>query len=98
MSGCGCGTLKRDSTVPPLVGSGLGVLPERQHGVEDLARDHAMLAALGIDAEHLEVTREPAGADAPVEAPARHLVELRDALGQHERVVVGQARYAGGEL
>ena len=46
MSGCGCGTLKRHSAVPPLVGSGLGVLPERQHGVEDLARDHAMLAAL----------------------------------------------------
>jgi len=80
-----------------LVGSGLGVLPERQHGVEDLAGDHAMLAALGIDAEHLEVTGEAAGADAPVEASARHLVQLRDALGQHERVVVGQARDAGGE-
>jgi len=53
-----------------------------------------MLAALGIDAEHLEVARKPAGADAPVKTAARHLVELRDALGQHEGRVVGQARHA----
>jgi hypothetical protein len=42
-----------------------------------------MLAALGIDAEHLEVAREAAGADAPVEAPARHQIQLGDALREH---------------
>src|SRR5207249_11480404 len=65
---------------------------------EERARDAALLAALRIDAEQLEVTGEPARADTPVEAAARHLVELRDALREHQRGVVRQARHARGEL
>ena len=52
----------------------------------------------GVNAEHVGVGGERAGADAEHGAPARHVVELRHAVGDHQRVVVRQADDAGAEL
>ena len=57
----------------------------------------ALVAALAVDADHLHVADEAAGPDAPHEAALRHLVELGDAVGQHERAVVRHAGDAGPE-
>ena len=56
-----------------------------------------MLATIGVEAEHLEVAREAARTDAPIESSLRHVVELCDAVSQHERVVVRHARDACAE-
>ena len=50
---------------------------------------HATLFA-GIDTDLQRVMDECAGADAEHRAAPRHVVELHHAVGQHERVVVGQ--------
>src|SRR5256886_6041992 len=51
-----------------LVEAGLGVVPELEDQIEDGTGDLTLLAALRIDADHLEITGEPPGAHAPVEA------------------------------
>src|SRR5206468_450013 len=54
-----------------------------------------LLAARQVDLEELHVAGQAAGADAPDEAPAGQVVERRDAVRQHGRVVVGQVVDAG---
>jgi len=88
----------REAKAPAVIRSGLRVLPESEHRVENLARDAAVLAGLGIDTEQFEIAGEAAGADAPVETTTRHLIELRDALREHQRIVIRQARHAGRQL
>ena len=51
----------------------------------------------GIDADLQRVMDEGAGADAEHRPAARHMVELHHAVGQHERVVVGQRDDPGAE-
>ena len=58
---------------------------------------HAVALRLGIDAEHHRVGREQSGAEAEHGAPARLVVELHDAVGDHERMVIGQRDDAGAE-
>ena len=48
----------------------------------------------GLDPHHVGVGHEGAGPAAEHRAPARHVVELDEALGDQERMVVGQARDA----
>ncbi len=57
---------------------------------------HAALLA-GIDADLQRVMDERAGADPEHRPAAGHVVELDHAVGQHERVVVGQRDDAGAE-
>src|SRR5207249_5592017 len=76
----------------------LPIFPELEDEIEDRPGDPALLTALRIDAEQLEVAREPAGADAPVEAAPRHLVELGDALREHERIVIRETGHPRAEL
>src|SRR5207245_10011789 len=87
-----------EAPVLGLVQAGRRVVPELEDQVEDSTGDLALLAALRIDADHLEITGEPPGAHAPVEAAPRHLVELRDALREHEGTVIRQAGDPGPEL
>ncbi len=55
--------------------------------------------ALGdrLDAHHVGVGDERARPDAEHGAAARHVVELHEALGDHQRVVVGEARDPGAQ-
>ena len=55
----------------------------------------ALHAGRRVDADHLEVADEAAGADAPHEPSARHMIELGDPVGEMERVVIRQAGHAG---
>ena len=52
---------------------------------------------VGLDAQHAGVARERAGADAEHRAAAGQVVEQDDAVGDVERVVVGEADDAGAE-
>ena len=79
-----------------LVDAGLGIGPELQDGVERgprvaLVVDGGVVAPV---AEDPHVAGEAAGADAPVEAAFRHVVQLRDAVGEDEGIVVGDAAHA----
>src|SRR5207245_10773102 len=76
----------------------LRVVPELEDQIQDGPGDPALLATLRVKAAHLEVAGEPAGAHAPVEAASGHLVELGDALGEHEGVVIRQTGHPGAEL
>ena len=51
-----------------------------------------------LDADHRPVGRQRARSDAEHHAPAREMVEQDDALGDPERVVIGEADDAGAEL
>ena len=51
----------------------------------------------GLDAEHAGVGEVAAGADAEVQPPAGEVVEQHDPVGDHQRVVVGEAHHAGPE-
>ncbi len=63
------------------------------------SNDSFIMLALGagIDADLQRVVDEGAGADPEHRPAARHMVELHHAVGQHERVVVGQRHDAGAE-
>ena len=66
-----------------------------------MMRDRLVLAVAlhhRIDAERVRVGGERARAGAEDRPPAGHLVELHHALGDIERVVIGQRDHAGGEL
>ena len=52
----------------------------------------------GLDAQHVGVRGQRAGAAAEHRAAAGHVVELHPALRDHERMVVGQAGDAGAQL
>ena len=78
--------------------TGRGVIPQLEHQLDHVGRQAAVLTLFGVHLEQLEVAGEAAGADAEVEASLRHVVELRDALGQHQRMVVREAGNAGAEL
>ena len=56
--------------------------------------------ALGhrIDAKHIGVGRQRSGPGAENDPPARHVVELHDALRDVERMVIGQRDDAGAQL
>src|SRR5262245_3639171 len=77
----------RHPEAPPagLVEAGLGIAPEIEDQVERLPREGAVVARLRVDAGDVEITGEAPRADPPQEAAARHLVELGDPLGEHER-------------
>jgi hypothetical protein len=64
-------------------------------GVERLVHHRPLL--LGLDAHHVGVGHQRAGAAAQHGAAARHVVELHEALRHQEGVVVGQAGDAGAE-
>ena len=64
-------------------------------GVERLVHHRPLL--LGLDAHHVGVGDQRAGAAAEHRAAARHVVELHEALRHQEGVVVGQAGDAGAE-
>ena len=68
---------------------------QRDDHVERLGH-HVALSAR-VDAEHHRVRRQQAGPDAEHRAPARQMVELRHAVGDHQRLVVGQRDDAGAE-
>src|SRR5438093_2261542 len=87
-----------EAPVPPLVEAGLRVVPELEDQIQDGPGNPSLLAALRVDAEQLEVARKPAGAHAPIEPAPGHLVELGDALREHERIVIRQTRHPRAEL
>ena len=79
-----------------LVDAGRGVGPELQDRVQRgprvaLVVDGGVVAPI---AEDLHVAGEAAGADTPVEAALRHVVELRDPVGENEGIVVRDAAHA----
>ncbi len=76
----------------------LRVFPELQHRVDHVQGNLALAAGAGIDPDDLKVPDEATRADAEQEPSARHVVELGDAVGEVERVVVRQAGNAGREL
>ena len=57
-----------------------------------------MSVSARIESENLKVTREPARADAPLETPACHVVELGDTVRNHERVVVGHTGHPSAQF
>ena len=75
--------------------SGLRILPELEDHVDRVAGHSPLLSGLGIEPEDLEVAREPTRAHTPVEPSAAHVVQLGDAAGNDEWVVVGHAGDAG---
>ena len=78
-----------------LAGDG-GVAGQQRHdGLEAFV--HAAALCVGLDAEHVGVGHQGAGAAAEHGPPARHVVELDEALRHEEGVVVGQAGDAGAE-
>src|SRR5438132_701930 len=87
-----------EAPVLGLVEARLRVVPELEDQIQDGPRDPALLATLRVKAAHLEVAGEPAGAHAPVVAASGHLVELGDALCEHEGVVIRQTGHPGAEL
>ena len=78
-----------------LLGHGL-TGEEPHHDVEGLL--HAGPLVVGFDAEHGGVGGELAGAGAEHHAAPGEVVEHDDAVGQHERVVVGERVDPGAEL
>src|SRR3989441_650500 len=87
-----------EAPVLGLVEARLRVVPELEDQIQDGPRDPALLATLRVKAAHLEVAGEPARAHAPVETASGHLVELGDALREHEGVVIRQTGHPGAEL
>ena len=82
-----------------LVDAGRRIGPERQDRVQGGARialivDRGVVAPI---AEDPHVAGEAARADPPVEAALRHVIELRDAVGEDEGIVVRDAAYARAE-
>ena len=93
--------LRLGNAEPParrLVDPGLRIVPEIEDEVQHRARDRPMLAGLRVELEELEITWKSSRADAPEEPALGHLVQLGDALRQHEGVVIREARHAGPEL
>ena len=76
---------------------GVWIVPQVEDVGDGLLHHHAVVFLVLAIAEYCEVARKPAGADAPLEPALRHVVELRDAVGQHEGVVVRHAGNAGAE-
>ena len=70
-------------------------LEQRHDGGERLV--HALALRHRLDAHHVRVGDERARPAAQHGAAARHVVELHEALGHHEGMVVGQAGDAGAE-
>jgi hypothetical protein len=69
-----------------------------EEGEDDAERFvHARALSHGVDAEHVGVGGECARANAEHRAAAGHVVQLEHAVGEDERVVVGQAADAGAE-
>ena len=68
-------------------------LQERHDGGERLL--HAVALGRGIDAHHVGIRRQRAGAAAQHGAAARHVVELHEAVRDHQRMVIRQAGHAG---
>ena len=60
--------------------------------------DHAVALFCDFDAEHVRVRGKQARAGAEHHAAARHVVELDDAVRDHQRVVIGQRDDARAEL
>ena len=58
---------------------------------------HHLALIAGIDADLQGVMHQGAGADPEHRPAARHVVELDHAVGQHERVVVGQRHDPGAQ-
>src|SRR5712692_3193228 len=81
-----------------LVGTRRRILPQREYRIDGVDRDLTLDACLRIDASYLEIARKAARTDAPQEPTAGELVEHGDAVGEVERVVVGQAAHARAEL
>ena len=68
---------------------------QEEDGLERLLHHVALVG--GVDAHHEGVGGQGARADAEHDAAACQVVEQHHAVGQHERVVVGQRRDAGAE-
>ena len=68
---------------------------QRHDDVERLVHHLALVA--GIDADLQRVVDQRAGTHAEHRAAPRHVVELDHAVGDHERVVVGQRHDPGAE-
>ena len=81
-----------------VVVTGRRVIPQLEHQLDHVGRQAAVLTLFWVHLEQLEVAGKAPGADAEVEASLRHVVELRDALGQHQRVVVRETGDARTEL
>src|SRR5438046_1716184 len=72
------------------------VRPDPENLVNVLLR-HLPMSAVRRYSEEDSVALHGTHADAPQEAAPRHLIELRDAMGQHRRVMVRNAAHAGCE-
>ena len=59
---------------------------------------HAPALGDGLDAHHVRVGRQSAGADAHHHTSAGHVVEQHHPVGDHQRMVIGQADDAGAQL
>ena len=77
-----------------LVGDDFAV--EQPHDDAERFR-HAVALLVRIDAEHHGVGHEQAGAEAEHGASAGLVVELHHAVGDHQRMMIGQRDHAGAE-
>jgi len=78
-----------------LHGDRLLAFQQRHDGGERLL--HAVALGRGIDAHHVGVRRQRARAAAQHGPPARHMVELHEAVRDHQRVMIRQAGHARAE-
>ena len=78
------------------VADGLGFGHQPQHHPEALI--HPLPLRRGVDAQHIGVAGQGAGADAQHHPPVGHMVQLHHAVGDIEGVVVGDADDAGAQL
>ena len=77
------------------VGVGFGAVHKAFDDAQGFVHHFAL--AGGVDAEHIGVGGEGAGADAEHHAAAGEVVEQHHAVGDHIGVVVGEADHAGAE-
>ena len=79
-----------------LVGDGFFFGEQAHDDAQGFVHTEALFG--GVDAHHIGVAGEGAGADAEHHAAAGHMVQLGHPVGDHKGVVVGQADHAGAEF
>ena len=79
-----------------VAGDGLTPVEQGHDRLERLLHHVALLG--GVDAHHHRVRRQLSGPDAQHRAAARQVVEEDHAVGEHQRLVVGERAHAGAEL
>ena len=86
-----------ESPILVFVQAGARIFPELEDQVHRVPGHSSLLSGFGIEPEDLEVAWKTARTDSPMESTAAHVIQLGDAAGDDEWVVVGHAGDAGAQ-